>query len=77
MERTTCSPVASNEKQPPIKLLLTVEEAAQALSLGRTFLYELLASGAIASVKIGGARRVLYSSLVDYIHRLVQEQVGA
>jgi excisionase family DNA binding protein len=62
-------------KQRPDKLLLTIDEAAQALSLGRTVLYELLAAGEIASIKIGGARRVLYASLLAFIERLLSEQV--
>lgn len=37
---------------------LTVNEAAELLSLGRTKVYELLDSGALQSIRIGAARRV-------------------
>ena len=38
------------------RLLLTVPEAAEALAISRSKLYELLASGAIASIRIDGSR---------------------
>ncbi|WP_217708412.1 helix-turn-helix domain-containing protein [Nonomuraea rhodomycinica] len=38
------------------RLLLTPVEAARALGVGRTKIYEIMASGALASVKIGRAR---------------------
>lgn len=61
--------------QVPIKLLLTVEEAAQALGLGRTVFYELMMRGKIASVKIGYARRVPFSALQAFVQELLEEQV--
>jgi excisionase family DNA binding protein len=39
------------------KLLLTPVEAATALGIGRSKLYELLQSGQLASVRIGTCRR--------------------
>ena len=44
------------------RLLLTVPEAAGALAISRSKLYELLAVGAIASVRIDGSRRIPLSS---------------
>lgn len=58
-------------------LLLTVEAAADRLSVGRTTLFELISSGAVASVKIGRARRIPASALDEYVRRLTAEQVGA
>ena len=40
------------------RLLLTVPEAAEALAISRSKLYELLASGAVDSILIGGSRRI-------------------
>jgi excisionase family DNA binding protein len=40
------------------RLLLTVPEAAKALAISRSKLYELLASGAVDSIRIDGSRRV-------------------
>lgn len=52
------------------KLLLTVGEAAEALALGTTKVYELIASGEIQSVQIGRARRVPYRALQDFLEAL-------
>jgi len=54
--------------------LLTVEEAAQRLSLGRTTLYALLKDGQITSVRIGRLRRIPVGALVAYTARLLAEQ---
>ena len=45
------------------KMLLTPEEAAQTLSIGRSKLYELLRVGSLASVRIGGSRRIPVAAL--------------
>lgn len=55
-------------------LLLTVEAAAKELSIGRTRMYDLIGTGEIASVKVGGSRRVPYDELAAYVARLVDEQ---
>ncbi|MGW2312799.1 helix-turn-helix domain-containing protein [Actinomadura luteofluorescens] len=55
------------------KLLLTVPEAAKALAISRSKLYELLASGAVRSVRIDGARRIPLSALNDYVNALMEE----
>jgi excisionase family DNA binding protein len=55
------------------RILLTVDEAAAALSLGRTYLYRLLMSQEIASVKVGRVRRVPISALTDYVARRLAE----
>lgn len=54
------------------KLLLTPEEAAQVLGLGRTKVYEheLMLSDALESVKIGASRRVPVESLTSFVDRL-------
>lgn len=52
------------------KLLLRVEEAAQLLSLSRKTIYDLLRRGELASLKIGGSRRIPTAALQDLIARL-------
>jgi len=52
------------------KLLLTPEEAARAVGLGRTKLYELLRCGELESVQIGAARRVPVDAVHAYVQRL-------
>ncbi len=56
-----------------VKLLLTMEEAAHALGLGRAFLYTLVMNKQIASVKIGRARRVPVSALETFIAQQLQD----
>ncbi|WP_433227955.1 helix-turn-helix domain-containing protein [Actinomadura formosensis] len=55
------------------KLLLTVPEAAKALAISRSKLYELLASGVLRSVRIDGSRRIPLNALNDYIDALMEE----
>ncbi|MGH3257791.1 MAG: helix-turn-helix domain-containing protein [Streptosporangiaceae bacterium] len=55
-------------------LLLTPEESAAELRIGRTRMYALIASGEVVSVKVGGSRRVPYDALQAYIRQLVDEQ---
>jgi excisionase family DNA binding protein len=52
------------------KLLLTTTEAAQALGIGRSKLYELIRTGAVESVLIGSCRRVPAVSVVKYVEAL-------
>jgi excisionase family DNA binding protein len=52
------------------KLLLTVEETAERLSIGRTRAYELVLCGALESVKIGRSRRVPVGALESFVARL-------
>ncbi len=49
-------------------LTVTVEDACRITGLGRTRLYELIASGALKSTTIGRRRLVMYSSLEALIH---------
>jgi excisionase family DNA binding protein len=58
------------------KLLLTVAEAAAALGLGRSKLYQLLDAGEIESVKIGKARRVPTAALEMYVNRLQHKETS-
>jgi excisionase family DNA binding protein len=55
-------------------LLLTVDEAAKELRVGRTKMFALLDRGEVESIKVGGSRRVPYASLVAYVKRLTAEQ---
>jgi excisionase family DNA binding protein len=52
------------------QLLLRPTEAAQRLGIGRTKVYELMRSGQLRSVKVGGARRVSATALVDFVAKL-------
>jgi len=57
-------------------VLLRPEQAAEALSIGRTVVYGLMRSGQLRSVKVGGLRRVPASALVEFVRQLEQEQAA-
>jgi excisionase family DNA binding protein len=49
------------------RLLLTPTEAAEALGIGRSKLYELMRAGHVESVLIGAARRIPKDALERYV----------
>jgi excisionase family DNA binding protein len=49
------------------KLLLTPEEAAELLSIGRSKLYQLLADGSLVSITIGASRRIPVEALRAFV----------
>ena len=51
-------------------ILLTPTEAARALGIGRSKLYELMQDGVLESVHIGACRRIPTDSLTALIARL-------
>ena len=57
------------------RLLLRPHEAAELLGLGRSTVYELIASGAIPSITIGKSRRVPLEALRAWVR--AQTDVGA
>jgi len=56
-----------------VKLLVSPQDAAAALSIGRSKVFELLAAGELASVKIGRRRLIPRQALDQYIERLREE----
>ena len=55
------------------KLLLTPTEAAAALGIGRSKVYELMRAGTLPSIRIDSCRRVS----LDDLHALIAELRGA
>ncbi|MPZ51027.1 MAG: helix-turn-helix domain-containing protein [Dehalococcoidia bacterium] len=56
------------------KLLLTVDEAAQRLGIGRSHAYIYVLRGEIPSVKLGRSRRVPLEALQEFIEKLRSDQ---
>lgn len=54
----------------PLRLLLSIEDAAERLSLGRTTFLQLVYNGAIESVTVGRRRLIPVEGLEDYVARL-------
>ena len=51
------------------KLLVSPEDAADVLSIGRTRLFRLIATGQLRSVLIGRSRRIPVSALIEFVER--------
>ena len=64
---------ASDELSP---LLLTPEEVAQMLRVGRSRVYDLMRSHRLISVKIGGSRRVPIAAVQQFIDELVRQEAS-
>lgn len=71
--------VLSQEDGPTVyrnERLLTPEDVASVLQIGRTRVYELLTYGKLRSVRIGKSRRIRRSDLDEFISSLVTESNG-
>ena len=55
-------------------MLVTVEEAAGLLRIGRTTAYELVMSGKLQSVKVGRRRLVVRDGVREYVDELLRIQ---
>jgi excisionase family DNA binding protein len=60
----------------PIRVLLTVEEAAERLHIGKTKTYALVKAGEIESVLIGRLRRIHIDAIDSYAARLASQQAA-
>src|SRR5690606_5563301 len=70
----TETPVVNSAAQPDGKLLLTVEEAAHRLGIGRTVMYRLVSTGAVESVTVGRLRRIPSECLDEFVSMLRRAQ---
>jgi excisionase family DNA binding protein len=61
---------AAQTAHDPTLVLLTVEEAARRLRIGRTLCYRLIGSGELESVPVGRLRRVPADAIHEYVTRL-------
>lgn len=53
----------------PACVLLTVEQAARRLGVGRSTMYGLIAQGEVESIQIGHLRRIPVDALTEFVHR--------
>lgn len=58
------------------KLLLSPDEACEALGIKRSTLFKMLESGEIPSIKIGRLRRIPVDGFRLYVERQVVAQTG-
>lgn len=69
--------MTSQDTTPPRgtpRVMLTVEQAAAALSAGRTTVFALIKSGELHSLLIGRLRRIPLDEVEAYTARLTAEQ---
>jgi excisionase family DNA binding protein len=74
------TPIAAPTIQAPEtgpRVLLTVEQAAERLSISRTNMFKLIKAKDIESVRIGQLRRIPASAIDAYVQRLIEEQNAA
>ena len=62
--------LATTDPFDPSLVLLTVEEAARRLRIGRTTCFRLVLAGEIESVMVGRLRRVPTDALLAYVAKL-------
>lgn len=55
--------------RPDPRVLVSVEEAAERLDIGRTMLYELIAAGEIGTVTVGRLRKVPVAEISEFVER--------
>ncbi|MFC0069629.1 excisionase family DNA-binding protein [Umezawaea endophytica] len=53
--------------------LITVQAAADTLSVSKWTVYRLIWDNAVQSVQIGRSRRIVQASLDDYVRGLIEE----
>jgi excisionase family DNA binding protein len=58
---------------PVVDRLLRPEEAAQLIGCGRSYVWQLIADGSLASVHVGRLRRIPASAVAAYIAARVAE----
>ena len=64
----------ANDIRGNLSLLVSVEQAAAILGIGRTRFFDLIMSHAVTSVKIGRRRLIVRSSLSEFVECLVRNQ---
>ncbi|MFJ2833147.1 helix-turn-helix domain-containing protein [Streptomyces sp. NPDC087263] len=62
-------PAQLTDSIDPTLVLLTVEEAARRLRIGRTVCYRLISSGELESITVGHLRRVPVDAVPEYVAR--------
>ena len=58
------------------KKLYSIDEVLEATAIGRAKLFQLLANGSIASVRVGSRRLIPVSALDSWIEELLKEEAN-
>jgi excisionase family DNA binding protein len=76
-EQQDDQPSEPKQQPKPTRVLLTVEEAAEYLGVGRTLMYRLIKENEVTTVQIGRLRRVPREAIDNYAARILAEQSAA
>ena len=63
----------SPQEGTPQRLLLRIPEVAETLGIGRTKIYEMIATGELPTIRIGQAVRVSVSALQKWVEEREQQ----
>ena len=69
-------PLRSPQKGAPQRLLLRIPEVAETLGIGRTKIYELIATGELPTIRVGRAVRISVSTLQKWVEAREQQGVS-
>jgi excisionase family DNA binding protein len=68
-------PMGSPQEGAPQRLLLRIPEVAETLGIGRTKIYEMIATGELPTVRVGRAVRISISTLQKWVEEREQQNV--
>ena len=66
----------SPQEGTPQRLLLRIPEVAETLGIGRTKIYELIATGELPTIRIGRAVRISVTTLQKWVEEREQQGVS-
>jgi excisionase family DNA binding protein len=61
----------------PQRLLLRIPEVAETLGIGRTKIYEMIATGELPTIRVGRAVRISVSTLQKWVEEREQQGLSA
>ena len=69
-------PIRNPQELTPKRLLLRIPEVAESLGIGRTNIYELIATGVLPSIRVGRAVRITDIALQKWVEACDQQDVS-
>jgi excisionase family DNA binding protein len=66
----------SPQEGTPQRLLLRIPEVAEKLGIGRTKIYEMIATGELPTIRIGRAVRISVTTLQKWVEEREQQGVS-
>jgi excisionase family DNA binding protein len=67
----------SPKEVAPQRLLLRIPEVAETLGIGRTKIYEMIATGELPTIRVGRAVRISVTALQKWIEEREQQGLSA